>query len=224
MKNTNRKRTLLISGAIILLCMIIIVSTSWALFTDRKAVTTHLRAGDLEITLERIGLSKSILNEKGYLEVKEYTPEEAYFDFSKKTDENVFDLEDTDKLIPSCQYTAKMRISNNSSPGKSNIAYAYWIEVVYNGPDGAKLAEQIKVTVDAGGENKSEDNTFLIDGVQVGSKEKPIGVLAINEKAAFTVTIEFLNLSDEVNDKAQADAVSFDLVVHAVQATTLPTP
>ena len=82
MKNTNRKRTLLISGAIILLCMIIIVSTSWALFTDRKAVTTHLRAGDLEITLERIGLSKSILNEKGYLEVKEYTPEEAYFDFS----------------------------------------------------------------------------------------------------------------------------------------------
>ena len=31
-------------------------------------------------------------------------------------------------------------------------------------------------------------------------------------------------LSDEVNDKAQADAVSFDLVVHAVQATTLPTP
>ena len=52
MKSTNRKRALLVSASVILLCMTIIVGMTWALFTDTATVENHLQAGDLNITLE----------------------------------------------------------------------------------------------------------------------------------------------------------------------------
>ena len=55
MKGTSRKRTLLVSCAVILLCMTVIIGMTWALFTDTHTVKNHLKAGDLDITLERIG-------------------------------------------------------------------------------------------------------------------------------------------------------------------------
>ena len=56
MKSTNRKRALLVSASVILLCMTIIVGMTWALFTDTQKVNNHLQAGDLSITLKRIPL------------------------------------------------------------------------------------------------------------------------------------------------------------------------
>ena len=42
MRSTNRKRSLLVSGAVILLAMTIIVGMTWALFTDTQLVSNHL--------------------------------------------------------------------------------------------------------------------------------------------------------------------------------------
>ena len=52
-RSTNRKRTLIVSAAIILLAMTIIVGTTFALFTDTQTVSNHLQAGTLEVTLKR---------------------------------------------------------------------------------------------------------------------------------------------------------------------------
>jgi predicted ribosomally synthesized peptide with SipW-like signal peptide len=52
---------LLVSAAVILLCMTIVVGMTWALFTDTKGVANHLRAGDLSITLKRTELTKKML-------------------------------------------------------------------------------------------------------------------------------------------------------------------
>ena len=53
----------------------------------------------------------------------------------------------------------------------------------------------------------------------VGSEEEPIAVLEVGESGDFSVAVEFLDLASAVNDAAQGDDVTFDLVVHAVQYT-----
>ena len=45
----RRKRALLISCSVILLCVSIIVGMTYALFTDSVSVNTHLQAGNLDI-------------------------------------------------------------------------------------------------------------------------------------------------------------------------------
>ena len=72
MKSTNRKRALLVSASVILLCMTIIVGMTWALFTDTQKVTNHLQAGDLSITLKRAHdvITLAVLKEKGLISSK----------------------------------------------------------------------------------------------------------------------------------------------------------
>ena len=73
MRSTNRKRVLVVSGAIILLCMMIIAGMTFALFTDSKRMSNHLRAGDLEVTLTRTYLEYSVLDANGKLAVTKNT-------------------------------------------------------------------------------------------------------------------------------------------------------
>ena len=68
MRSTNRKRTLMISASVILLCMAVIMGMTWALFTDTQKIDNHLQAGDLDVTLKRIGLKKTTLTSTGYLD------------------------------------------------------------------------------------------------------------------------------------------------------------
>ena len=68
---TNKKRILIISFSAIILCLCIFVGASYSLFTDSERVTTHLKSGDLDITLERVNLEYTVLNDEGYLEIKE---------------------------------------------------------------------------------------------------------------------------------------------------------
>lgn len=213
MKNINRKRALLISGAVILLCFTIIVGMTWALFTDMERVTNHLQAGTLDITLERIALTKTAPDYRGYMFTTVYETEKAYANFTNATNENVFDITEEDRIVPLSEFTAGMRITNNSKLAKSDVAFAYWVEVVYTGDVDAILAEQIQISIDNG---KSQT---LNQGYNLGSEKEPIGVIGLNESATFTVSIKFLDLKNEVNDLAQESEVSFDLIVHAVQYT-----
>ena len=216
MKGTSRKRTLLVSCAVILLCMTVIIGMTWALFTDTHTVKNHLKAGDLDITLERIGLEKYTLNESGYLTSVEYTETEAYWNFSNSTKKDVFDIQSNEKIVPGSKFIATMRIKN-----ESDVAFGYWIEIVCTDKtNGADLAKQLKVTVNTG----SDASAFVNDGLTVGSSSNYVGELIIGASAEFTVTVEFLDSfvaenNIDRNDLAQGENLSFDLVVHAVQAT-----
>ena len=214
MKSTNIKRALFVSASVIMLCMTIIVGMTWALFTDTQKVTTHLQAGDLSITLKRTELTKTTLNNDGKLVTS--APDTTTKNFSNPTDENVFGIVNGEKIVPGTKYVAKMQIENNS-----DVAFGYWIEIVCTDKtNGADLAKQLKVTVNTG----SDASASVNDGLTVGSSSNYVGELIIGATAEFTVTVEFLDSfvaenNIDHNDLAQGESLSFDLVVHAVQAT-----
>lgn len=214
MKSANRKRALLVSASVILLCMTIIVGMTWALFTDTQKVTNHLQAGDLSITLKRTELTKTTLNAQGKLVTS--APDTTTKNFSNPTDENVFGIVEGEKIVPGTKYVAKMQVENHS-----DVAFGYWIEIVCTDKtNGADLAKQLKVTVNTGADASASVN----DGLTVGSSSNYVGELIIGATAEFTVTVEFLDSfvaenNIDHNDLAQGENLSFDLVVHAVQAT-----
>ena len=214
MKSTNRKRALLVSASVILLCMTIIVGMTWALFTDTQKVNNHLQAGDLSIMLKRTELTKTTLNAQGKLVTS--APDTTTKNFSNPTDENVFGIVEGEKIVPGTKYVAKMQIENHS-----DVAFGYWIEIVCKDKtNGADLAKQLKVTVNTG----SDASASVSDGLTVGSSSNYVGELIIGATAEFTVTVEFLDSfvaenNIDHNDLAQGENLSFDLVVHAVQAT-----
>lgn len=209
MRSTNRSRAMITSGSIILLCLTLLIGVTIALFTDEETVGNHLRAGDLNITLERTKLTATYLTNKGELDT---IVNDEVKDFTHNDKDNVFNLNGA-VIVPKSKYTAEMRITNNSEVAKSDADFAYWIEIVYVGEPDVPLAEQISVTVN------TDASSRLNEGLKVGSESDPIGVLRIGESAEFTVTVEFLDLDKAVNNMAQGNNVKFDLVVHAVQYT-----
>lgn len=219
MQSTNRKRALIVSTSVILLCMTIIAGMTWALFTDTQTVSNHLQAGDLQITLKRTELTKTTLDASGYLTTlpADKTPVE----FTNPTDENVFGIGTDEKIVPGTKFVAQMQIENHS-----DVAFGYWVEIVCTDKTaGEDLAKQLKVTVNAG----SDQSGFVGDGLTVkGADGGNVGELAVGATETFTVTVEFLDsaIADNVadNNLAQSEELSFDLVVHAVQATKAPTP
>ena len=204
MGSTNRKRALLVSGSVILLCLTVITGMTLALFTDDEVVTNHLKAGDLDVTLVRTKLTSTYLTERGFLDT---VTDDRDKDFTNGTDENVFAL-DGAVIVPQSKYIAEMQVSN-----QSDVAFGYWVEIVYTGSADIELAEQIEITVN------TAQSKRLSQGLVVGSEKEPIGVIAVGEAGEFTVTVEFLDLANSINNQAQGDEVTFDLVVHAVQYT-----
>ena len=200
----KRSRSLVASGAIILLCLIVIIGTTMALFTDKETVINHLRAGDLDITLLRTKLTSTYINNEGYL--ANYTTE-VVKDFSNETSENIFAL-DGAVIVPQSKYIAEMKVVNNS-----DVAFAYWVEIVYTGKAGVELADQLEVVIN------TEDGKKLSEGLKVGSQDNPMAVLGVGDSDSFTVSVEFLDLESAVNNAAQGDDVTFDLFVYAVQYT-----
>lgn len=219
MKGTNRKRALLVSSAVILLCLSIIVGMTWALFTDTQKISNHLQAGDMSITLKRTELLKTSLHDSGHLVTSKNT---RVVEFSNPTDENVFGIGSNEKIVPGSKFVAKMQIENNS-----DVAFGYWIEIVCTDKtNGVNLAQQLKVTVNTG----SDKSDFVGNGLTVkGANGGCVDILSVGDTGTFTVTVEFLdsaiaenNIAD--NNLAKSEKLDFDLVVHAVQATTAPTP
>ena len=222
----STKRTLLVSGSVILLCMAVIVGTTFALFTDTQKVTNHLQAGDLNITLKRVELLKTTLNAEGYL----VTPTQAdttVKDFTQPTAANVFDIatndkgEITEKFVPGSRYHAKMQIENHS-----DVAFGYWIEIVCTDEtEKEDLAKQVKVYV-------NDKSDVIEKGLRGGDDKNFLGVIEKGKSGTFTVTVEFLDkkytyengILTSKNNLAMDDNLKFDLVVYAVQVITDSTP
>ena len=241
MKSTNRKRALLISSSVTLLCMAIVVGMTWALFTDTQTVSNHLKAGDLQITLKRTELTKTTLNDKGYL-VTQPTDKNSV-NFTNPTDKNIFGIitengKVTEKIVPGSKFVATMQIENNS-----DVAFKYWARINCKDEDVAKkLAEQLIIIVytdkngdgviDTEGDDAEKNESVVSSGLEIGDGDNYIGLLEKSGKESFIVSVEFddkgYNYENGVltsaNDAAQKQDVEFDLVVYAVQVTTEPTP
>jgi predicted ribosomally synthesized peptide with SipW-like signal peptide len=207
--------------------MTIIVGMTWALFTDTVTVENHLRAGDLNITLERTKLETySIDATTGYLVS---TTNDDVVNFSNPTGKNVFDLTTSSKIVPCSSYTATMRISNNTATvtenkQNSDVAYDYWIEIKLK-VDGLtpeqiealKLDEQLNITVSS--EELTEPMSALLsEGLTIGSSIDPLGTLTLGDSDNFTVKMEFVDSAN--NNDAKTQMLTFDLIVHAVQRTS----
>ena len=207
MNRINRKRALMVSGAIILLCMTIIVGVTFSLFTDSETVRNHLKAGDLEATLTRTYLEYNTLDEVGRLEVQKV---EGEFDFSNASTNNVFGVDSSNLLlIPGSYFKADMKIANTG-----NVAFTYNIGIQLIGKSNA-LAEQLQVTVaHPDGTTTTKMLSELTQGITIDSGELLKGGAAQN----FTVEIRFVDKSTE-NNAAQDQLAEFDLVVTAVQST-----
>ena len=213
-------RALLVSSSVILLCTAIVIGITFALFTDSVNVNNHLKAGDMNITLTRTKLvTYSLDGQTGYLRE---TEDSTRIDFSDPTDRNVFDIEDGARIVPCSYYEATMEVAN--SKATSDTAFAYWIEIKLDTTQlteeqlgTLKLDEQMKITVVS---NAGTIERTLDQGLIIGSKDDPIGILETNTSDTFDVKVEFLDLPD--NNAAKSQNLKFDLVVYAVQMITAP--
>lgn len=231
MKNTmGRKfRVILVAVTTMLLCITLIAFGSYALFSDRREVVGHLKAGTLGIELWRIDLQYNAIGADGY----EYIGENnETIDFTNGTARNLFDLNDESLTAPGCWYEATLQIKNNGT-----VAFIWWLELTMQG-EASELSEQMQVTVtlcdNAGKELKNDDGSYkmqrvstLKEGTALGSEANPVGHFAIsgdNTVATFKVRVEFLNLDTDgsINNAAQSDRTTFDLVVNAVQEVKKP--
>lgn len=210
MKSTNRKRVLVVSGAIILLCMMIIAGMTFALFTDSKRMSNHLRAGDLEVTLTRTYLEYSVLDANGKLAVTKNTQS---VNFTNSTKENVFGVDAKDLfIVPGSYFKAKMKVSN-----VGNVAFNYDVGIQLAGKSNA-LADQLQVTVTrADGSSVTARLSEMANGftIQAGELIRGAG------SQEFTVEVKFID-DTSINNAAQTQLSVFDLYVTAVQATTNP--
>ena len=67
---SKKSRTLLLSMVTACLCLVLIVVATYALFSDTVSVNNHLKAGKLEVGLERIGYTTCTLDDNGTLVVR----------------------------------------------------------------------------------------------------------------------------------------------------------
>lgn len=212
---TKKKRSVLLSVMTLALCLALIASGMYALFSDEVRLTNHLQAGKLDITLTRKSLTtKSIDPATGSLADTEQIKD---VDFSNPTNKNVFDITDDTLIVPGSFYSAVMQISNNS-----DVAFGYWIEIVFDGTVDLTLAKQLKITVSTSDGEKSISTTLDKSKGLIGEETDPIEILATSGSALFTISVEFTDLGLD-NDLAQNKSFEFDVIVHAVQIASEPT-
>ena len=208
----NKKRVLVLTFSIILLCISIVCGTTYALFTEKIIINNHLQAGFLDVSLVRTNLKYNVLKEDGYFEEKEIQENR---DFTSLKNESIFGInEETTLIVPGSYYEVELELRN-----KGNVAIDYIINIVVN-DDINELSKQIKVQLIENNqvvkENTLEEiknNNFII------SK----GEMKVDEKTCkFTIRIEFMDdlLVDNINNNlAQNKETMFDLCVEAVQKT-----
>lgn len=206
----NKVRSIIVTCMMILFCTALVVGSTVALWSDSVRVENHLTAGTLNVKLERIGLTKTSLDdETGYLTVVEDAQTVDLTD-TDTSNANVFGIGENEKVVPGAYYDAKLRLTNDG-----DVSFSYDVIIKLTSASNA-LAEQLKVFVD--GTDKGYLSAFTgNDGVAIISTQ----TMAKNDGAkVFYVKIAFDDLDE--NNAAQNEQASFDLLINAVQLTAEP--
>ena len=221
----NKRRLLLVSCSIILLCMLSIVGMTFALFTSSVGVRNHLVAGSLDVTLHRTSLTYTVLDSATGKLVPITDPDPVNFS-DPQPDKNIFGIDTNDlKVVPGSFFEATLKLTSDGS-----CAYDYSVTIVLMGHSDENgnmvaaindLARQLRVTITSPelntttmmlSEMLTPDNAYSID---VGSMTP--GTL----NQVFKVKVEFVDDATQsfVNNDAKGRDVYFDVIVTATQAT-----
>ena len=224
----NRKRAILTSCSIILLCTAILVGITYALFNEKMSFDNHLQAGSLDITLTRTNLKYSSLDEKGY--PKEVVIEkDEDFTATNSKDKNIFNIDDSTLIVPGSYFESTMKLTNSG-----NVAFTYYVSLAFlDKESGTNIADQMLITLtDKEGNLLIEKPMLLSDfpknGVEFSLLE---GEMAADEVSGeFIINVKFLDDSDPedkvylkegaLNNDAMAEVAKFDLYIVAVQKTS----
>lgn len=215
----KRVRTLLLASVTIMLCMALLIGGTYALWSKTVSVTNHLVAGNLDLKLERIALSKTMLdNETGYMKTVSNTDT---VDLTTSSDVNVFGIEESELVVPTSRYEATLKLTNNGS-----VAFTYQIVIKLIEVD-EELAEQLMVSVN--GVEKGYLSTFNAQDGQVVVASADASAVEKGQATTFRVKVEFKDdaaegVTDIINNDAMNKKVEFDLIVKAVQLTSDPNP
>ena len=230
----NRKRVLLLSASMILLCMCVIVGATYALFTDTETVKNHLRAGNLDVKFERTNLEYTVLNDEGMMILKT-VEEDVDFTVTNLAEANVFGIADESRIVPGSYVEAELKVSHDrdshDNVPDSNVAFDYKVFIQLDKNSYNDLAYQLYVTVI----NNETDET-VVDYVKLNDKRfnaEDAGYICIfsgddvklTESDTFTVRIDFENViadNGATNNKAEDLTVYFDLIIEAEQSTAEP--
>ncbi len=200
----NRGKGLLYSLLALLLCAVLFVGGTYALFTDNVVVNNHLSAGNLSVGLKRIAYQECVLDDGGKLTESKVNKEEI--DLTKNA-EKLFNVT---KAVPTSWYEATVEVSNLGS-----IAFDYGVRVLWEANDDTAdndeiFASQIKITV-IQGEKKAE---FMLS--ECADKDVSLGFIAAKGEAqTFTLKAEFVNTKE--NNSAMLATLDFDMQVYATQ-------
>ncbi|MCH5152450.1 MAG: hypothetical protein J1F68_00610 [Clostridiales bacterium] len=206
---SKRIRAISLCCVTVLCCLALIVGGTYALFSDSVNVVNHLQSGELKVQLWRDELSSTLLSDQGLLtSVQDNVAKE----FTKATNDNIFGLSDEVKVVPGCEFGAKFSLKNNG-----DVAICFYLEFVLQG-EANKLAEQLQLTL------KTDTNTQTVMLGNLGEKylwgnaSSPLGNVLLDGVGTFTVQLKFVD-DDEVNNEAQGQQLTVDMIVHAVQLT-----
>lgn len=236
----RRKRILLLASSVIFLCVCLVAGATYALFSEKAPVHTHLKAGTLDATLVRNAYTYQVLDETtGLMKKVPVTGlTDDFTDPSKVTDKNFFGITDEMLIVPKSEFEAVFTVGNNGT-----TAFDYDIEVVLTDAAGATaeetaanvaLANQLYVTMgtqDAAGNRKVLSQGFMNDGAyrltgDANFKANQERVLVGKSSQQLFVLVQFLDESSTTfgsevvdNDHAQDGHIKFDLTVTATQNT-----
>lgn len=205
----KQRKAIVFACLSIVLCVATLIGGTLALFSSTSTVTSHLRAGKLQVTLERVGLTKYVYDdEAGAVAEKVYSEADAYVDFTASTDKNVFDVGANEVVAPGYWYQAKMRLGKAAS----TVPFDYKVIIKLSGESDAEFAQQLSVSVDGTDKGYLSDYVVGEDGEVVISSGR---LDATNTQKEFTVKLRFE--PKDTNNSVMDSEVSFDLIVEATQ-------
>lgn len=218
---TAKKRSILMSVMTLVLCLALVAGGTYALFTEDFSLTTHLEAGELKVELWRTKLTSYGLDPTtGYVN-QTGVIDDVDKNFTTPTTENIFGLkideqnpENNEKIAPGCSYVADLELRNGG-----DVAFGYWLEIVFDATNVNDLSEQIKVDVKVGNTTVSKYVSQLNESF--GSDDELLATVTKGGTGTFTVTATFVDdkvVTGIVNNDAENKTIEFDIKVHAVQA------
>ena len=205
-EGTMKKKIFVPIIALILCCIALLIGVSYGLYDETVSFQTHLVAGSLKATLERVKLTTYNLGSDGNFSS---VIDDEVKNFSTATQDNIFGITAGTKAAPGSTFTAELRIANGG-----DVAFYYYLETfcntVVSDPTFASML-QLTVSTEDGGQREVR----LSDGLTLGEESEAVGSVDVGESENFTVTLKFLD--DTNNNKVESKFVLFDLCIHAVQ-------
>ncbi len=210
-RKVSKAKLILLACLTMLMCVALIVTGTFALFSDNATIKNHLQSGTLDATLTRTYLEYNKLEN----EVLVPYADDTYLLLNDTTteDANVFGISDgLTYIVPGSFFEATLELKNNG-----NVAFNYGIEIVFTEGGDTALAKQLTVTVTD--HLKNVHSTTMDDATGKIQIETGNALKSTDGAVEFTVNVTFENIiKDESNNDAMNQNVKFDLIVTATQA------